>query len=336
MVIGDLRAPTIISTFAGCGGSSLGYRMAGYKELLAIEWDGKAVETFLLNFLEVPIWQKDIRLVSAEEILDFCGIEVGELDLLDGSPPCQGFSKAGRQCVSDSRNILFVEFARLLRGLQPKVFVMENVDNIVRGRMKGVFKDIMLALKDCGYVVKCRLMNTEWYGVPQRRRRLIWVGARNDLNVNPSYPIPQSLSITVRDALRGLLIQSQFKALSERKQKLYHATKRGDDLSGAALKILGKKNNSFTYRRLAWDKPSPTICASSGGILHPDECRLLTIAELKRLSSFPDWFQFIGSFSRQWLLIGNSVPPLFMRAIAEHIRKNILDFAGKRVVKVDG
>jgi len=109
--------PTVISTFAGCGGSSLGYKWAGYKELLAIEWEDNAVQTFKLNFPEIPVWQRDICSVTGKEILDFCNIKRGELDLFDGSPPCQGFSTAGKRQVKDSRNDLFKEYVRLVNDL---------------------------------------------------------------------------------------------------------------------------------------------------------------------------------------------------------------------------
>ena len=311
--------------------------MAGFRELLAIEWGSNAAATFRLNFPDVPIWEKDICSIAVGEVLRFCGIAIGELDVLDGSPPCQGFSLAGRQEVTDSRNNLYKQFVRLLSGLEPKVFVMENVGNIVRGRIKGMFKEIMASFADAGYKTKCRLMDSQWQGVPQRRKRLIWIGIRKDLGIEPTYPIPRTAPVTVRQAFRGLPLQLQAIELPEREKKLWHATKRGNNLSDAALRLFGQKNCNFTHWRLAWDKPCPTICASIGSaILHSDECRLLTIAELKRLQSFPDWFRLEGSYSRQWLLIGNSVPPLLMKAIAEHIKDNILNYTSKKAVKLDG
>lgn len=126
-------APTVVSLFAGCGGSSLGYSMAGFREPLAVEWDEYAVETFRANFPDVPVWQGDIAELSVEECLRLTGLQPGELDVLDGSPPCQGFSTAGRRKMDDGRNQLFQEYVRLLRGLRPKVLVMENVSGMVKG-----------------------------------------------------------------------------------------------------------------------------------------------------------------------------------------------------------
>ena len=144
------NAPTVISTFAGAGGSSLGYSMAGFRELLAVEWDDNAVETFKLNFPGVPVYHGDIAKLSVDECLSMAGIEPGQLDILDGSPPCQGFSTAGKRIMDDPRNQLFREFVRLLRGLRPKVFVMENVSGMVKGKMKLVFVEILKELKASG------------------------------------------------------------------------------------------------------------------------------------------------------------------------------------------
>ena len=171
----------MISLFAGCGGSSLGYSMAGYRELLAVEWDDHAVETFKLNFPEVPVWHGDIAKLSIEECLRITGLQPGELDVLDGSPPCQGFSTAGKRKMDDGRNQLFREYVRLLRGLEPKVFVMENVRGTVLGRMKLIFAEIMRELKASGYKVSARLMNAMYFGVPQSRQRMIFIGIREDL-----------------------------------------------------------------------------------------------------------------------------------------------------------
>ena len=177
------NAPTVISTFAGGGGSSLGYSMAGYKELLAVEWDNNAVETFKLNFPDVPVYHGDISKLSVKQCMKLAGLKnEGELDLLDGSPPCQGFSVSGKRDFSDNRNLLFNEYVRLLRGLKPKVFIMENVKGLVIGKMKLIFADIMRELKASGYNVVCKLMNAKYFYVPQVRNRLIFIGVRNDIH----------------------------------------------------------------------------------------------------------------------------------------------------------
>jgi len=177
----DKNAPTVISTFAGCGGSSLGYSMAGFKELLVVEWNDNAVETFKLNFPDISIYHGDIIKLPIKECMNLAELtKPGELDVLDGSPPCQGFSLAGKRQMKDTRNQLFHEFARLLRGLQPKAFIIENVSGMVKGKMKLIFADILRELKASGYEVKCWLLNVKYFYVPQNRERLFFIGVRQD------------------------------------------------------------------------------------------------------------------------------------------------------------
>tara|TARA_R110000824_G_scaffold203371_7_gene387843 strand:- start:3563 stop:4549 length:987 start_codon:yes stop_codon:yes gene_type:complete len=181
VLLGGKESPTVISTFAGCGGSSLGYHWAGFQELLAVEWDDHAVATFQENFPGVPVYHGDIGALSVEECLTLAGIGPGELDVFDGSPPCQGFSQAGKRNHDDPRNQLFEEFVRLLAGIQPRVFVMENVAGLVRGHMKQVFLEIMASLRGTGYHVEAQVLNAKYYEVPQCRKRVIFVGVREDI-----------------------------------------------------------------------------------------------------------------------------------------------------------
>ena len=289
---------TVLSTFAGCGGSSLGYKMAGYTEILAIEWDRNAVETFKLNFPDIPIWQKDIKEVTGEEILKFCKIQKGELDLFDGSPPCQGFSTAGKRQVIDPRNDLFNEFVRLIKDLQPKVFVMENVSGMVKGKMKGRFKEIILELKSTGYNVKCKKLNTMWYGVPQSRERLIFIGVREDLRIEPSYPAPQSIFIALNTICHGIVASR-----SERINPWISAYYPCCTITKDPYKDLFKTLN---------------------GIREP------SLIELKEISSFPKEFQFANNKTKSWGLMGNSVPPKFMEAIAGYIKREILEHENRQ------
>ena len=320
------NAPTIISTFAGCGGSSLGYSMAGFRELLAIEWDDNAVATFKLNFPDVPVYHGDIAKISVEQVLEMTGLQPGELDVLDGSPPCQGFSTAGKRVMDDPRNQLFREYVRLLRGLKPKVFVMENVSGMVKGKMKLIFADILRELKASGYKVSARLLNAMYFNVPQSRQRLIFIGVRDDLGIDPSHPKAESKIFTVNDAINNCEIGLTDGLFTGAKLELAMKISRGGDGSDVT------KGMSFNLKRLHENKPSRTILKSvgkpdssfGGGLIHPSENRHVSIGELKRLNSLPDEFQMIGSFQDQWMRIGNSVPPLFMRSIARHIRSEIL------------
>lgn len=329
-------APTVISLFAGCGGSSLGYSMAGYRELLAVEWDDNAVETFRLNFPDIPVWHGDIHKLAVNECLELTGLQSGELDVLDGSPPCQGFSKSGRRQINDKRNQLYMEYVRLLRGLKPKVFVMENVTGLVHGKMKIIFSDIMKELKSCGYDVCCKSLNAMYYSVPQKRERLIWIGVRKDLGLGPSFPdihgglvASSVIEGAPRDGLNG-----RFLTLDGKTSRYIKLLRQGERLESLYERIHGKGIKAyFAFSRLHPRQPSRTIVKNSAGLFHYTEHRTLTIGEYKRITSFPDDFRFIKSFNSALERIGNSVPPLFMRAIAQHIRNTVLTGAAPELVE---
>lgn len=324
------NSPTVISTFAGCGGSSLGYKLAGFRELLVVELDDNAVETFRLNFPGVPVYHGDIAKLTGAECMRLAGVKAGELDVFDGSPPCQGFSTAGKRKLDDPRNSLFKEYARLLRELQPRIFVMENVTGMVKSYMKQTYLAIIQTLRDCGYRCKGEVLNAMYFNVPQSRERVIIIGVRNDLNIEPSHPKPKTKPITVREALDGCQDTSG-KPFPE---WLRNAAKEMDagnynhqHVFRAFMRYKGTSGGSRSFKLLAWDRHSCTICKewiSSSGIGHPNRERWLSIGELKRIASFPDTFMLTGKFKQQLARIGNSVPPNLMRAIAEHIRQNIL------------
>lgn len=310
---------TVVSTFSGCGGSSLGYQLAGGKILLAVELDENAVKTYNLNFPETPIYWGDIHNLTIKEILEVTGLKVGELDILDGSPPCQGFSMSGKREFCDPRNQLYNEYVRILKGLQPKVFIMENVSGLVKGKMKLIFKDILTELKNAGYNVKVRLMNAKYYNVPQSRQRLIFIGVRNDLNITPTHPKPQSKPITVKTALKG--IKPEFIKFPTNKFicSVINKVEPGEHFSK-----YHPKGHYFNYIKISQNKPIPTITKTGFGQMFNQDGRYITINEIKKLASYPDNFKFIGKYEEQWARIGNSVPPNFMKAISNHVYTEIL------------
>jgi len=305
----DANAPTVISTFAGCGGSSLGYSMAGFRELLAVEWEQNAADTFRLNFPHVPLYHGDIAKLSVAECLRLTGLAPGELDVFDGSPPCQGFSTAGKREIGDQRNQLFREFVRLLSGLRPRAFVMENVSGMVKGDFKVIFAEILRTLKACGYRVKVRLLNAMFYGVPQSRERMIFVGVRDDLGVEPSHPSGWSEPVVVREAFAGV-------GPSDSPVMTAVCRRYWDDAPQGGR--VGKLNS---IRKLHADRVAGTL-TKGGGFrepLHHTEPRSASTPERKRIGSFPDPFLFTGHGDAMER-IGNSVPPLLMRSIARHVR----------------
>lgn len=287
----DANAPTVISTFAGCGGSSLGYSMAGFRELLAVEWEQNAADTFRLNFPHVPLYHGDIAKLSVEECLRLACVAPGELDVFDGSPPCQGFSTAGKREMGDQRNQLFREFVRLLSGLRPRAFVMENVSGMVEGDFKVIFAEILRTLKACGYRVKVRLLNAMYFGVPQSRERMIFVGVRDDIGVEPSHPSGWSEPIAMRQ------IAGNF---------------------ADRVVTWRYKGGICDYR--SPHEVAPTLNKGGGHIVVNGKRSRWPLAIARLLGAYPDGFQFIGSESDGLARIGNSVPPLLIRSIARHVR----------------
>lgn len=320
--------PKVISTFAGCGGSSLGYHLAGYEELLAIEWEDDAASTFKMNFPNIPVWQRDISKVTSDEILSFCGLDVGELDVFDGSPPCQGFSITGKRKVSDDRNDLFRDYAHLIDGLKPKVFIMENVSGMTKGNMKGKFNIVLRHLKSLGYSVKCKLVNSMFYGVPQNRDRLIFIGIRNDLGISPSFPPHNSEPISFYSACHDLRGNDDDDRILPEIIKKYAAIHPGGWNTDFNIykSIKGNCASAISLKWLDWSRVCGTIVKSEisvSGIVHPDKERYISLAEAKRIGSFPDDFKFTNR-KKGIERIGNSVPPLLMKAIAGHVKNNIL------------
>lgn len=357
---------TAISTFSGCGGSSLGYRMAGYKIAYANEFIPAAFATYTANMAPGTIVDgRDIREIKPGDILDAIGMRAGELDLMDGSPPCASFSTAGKRedgwgkikSYSDKAqrtDDLFHEFARLLAGIRPKVFVAENVSGLIKGTAKGYFLEILAALKASGYRVEARLLDAQWLGVPQARQRLIFVGVRLDLGLAPAFPKPLAYRYSVRDALpwiaRAVHDTSGQWSTGEITERLAPAITVGvnsinsnhfrveaeTDISryaiGAEWDKLKPGEASEKYFQLvkpSLDAPSPTITQRGGdvtiaSVVHPTEKRKFTIAELRRICGFPDDFILTGTYAQQWERLGRAVPPVMMAKIAAIIRDRIL------------
>lgn len=473
---------TVATFFAGAGGSSLGYRMAGFRVLYANEFVPIAQDSYRANADPSTVVDgRDVREVTAAEVLKACKLKAGELDVLDGSPPCQAFSTAGRRekgwgkdreyahGAKQKNEELFTDFVRLRDGIRPRTFVAENVSGLVKGSAKGFFLEILAELRR-GYRVVCPMLDAQWLGVPQARQRIVFVGVRNDLGLDPPVPLPLPHRYSVRDALpwigrathdmegsfrssgditnrpactltaspkgtghykvqdrvvhqthgqhksQGDVTDKPSPVIVSRPasfavERVVHDSGRGravditdrpaptitagpDDPGDGGgprnhfkVQVVGNKNaphsrkgerrsvdepvRTLTARRSnvelqrtvepetdisrqaigkEWDrlnpgeqsdkyfslvradpsKPSPTITAAGGQnsgiacVVHPTEKRKFSILEVKRLCSFPDDFALKGTYGQQWERLGNSVPPLMMRAVAEAIRDRVL------------
>lgn len=322
----------VVSLFAGGGGSSTGYRMAGGKVIAVNEFIPEAIKTYQANWPKTKVLAGDIKKITADDILSAIGKKKGELDILDGSPPCSAFSTAGsrdkgwgktkKYSDSEQTNVedLFFEYIRILRGVMPKVFIAENVSGLAKGKAKGYLNEILRELKYSGYRVTCKILDAKWLGVPQTRTRTIFVGIREDLwrkeYAGRTHPKPEKRLVTLRKAFEGLEFTDKDKA--------------DTDISRYAvfqeLIKLKKGEQSDKYFQLVKADPnrqSGCVTASSGNggiacVKHWDN-RSFTVAEVKRIMSIPDDYVLTGKYSQQVERLGRMVAPLMMRAVAENI-----------------
>lgn len=330
--------PKAIDLFSGCGGLTLGLKQAGFKVLGAVEIDPLAVATYSKNHPEVLLWSRDIRRITGPEVLKRLGLKRGELDLLAGCPPCQGFSSMrrlnGKRRVRDIQNDLVFEYLRLVRALRPKALMLENVPGLFANHRMPKLK---AQLRRLGYAVNADIKDARHYGVPQRRRRLIMLAA---LGKEVPFAPKARRTLTVRDAFLKLGKRAAktdpLHNLPERRDAKVRQLIRQIPKDGGSRSDLGeafqlKCHRGFdgfndVYGRMAWDTVSPTITGgccnpSKGRFLHPTKNRTITLREAALLQSFPpDYFFSLerGKFPAAQM-IGNALPPEFIRRHALEI-----------------
>lgn len=331
---------TVISTFAGGGGSSTGYRLAGGKILAINEFIPEAQRTYETNYPGTPILREDIRKLSGADFLEATGISKGELDVLDGSPPCSSFSMSGIReegwgkekaysSTTQRTDDLFFEFARILREIQPRFFIAENVAgltlggaaNILGSNQVDMFGDapqtIYKAVTEAGYKVRHNVINAKDYGVPQSRARLIIVGVRNDIDFTYRYPVPfRSDIVTLGQAFEGLV--NSDKELADADISRFAI---GSELK--KLKLGEQSEKYFSLQKMSPNRHSNTLTQTAGNIsaasiAHWDN-RKFTVNEAKRIMSFPDDYWVGTEYKDQIERLGRAVPPLLMKAVAEQL-----------------
>lgn len=328
---------TAVSTFSGCGGSSLGLKMAGFKVAWANEFIPEAANTYEANSKGTVVNRMNIREVPGDLIRHEAGLVDDDIDLFEGSPPCASFSTAGKREkhwgkvkeYSDTKervDDLFDEYTRLVGELRPKVFLAENVTGLNKGNAKGYLKKIIGDLCDHGYHVLVKVLDAQWLGVPQRRQRLIFIGVRSDLveehDVVPAdgFPKPKPYRYTVEEAFQGLDAPVEADADMSR----YEVGK-----EWANLRPGQQSERYFSLVRAHPLEPSPTVTQTGGvtsaaAVAHPYECRKYSISELRRICGFPDDFELTGTYRQQYERLGRSVAPPMYQAVGEAIIENIL------------
>ncbi len=341
-----MKKLTAIDLFSGCGGLTLGLKQAGFNVLGAVEIDELAADTYSHNHSAVKVWNQDIRSISGKQILKELHLKRGQLDLLAGCPPCQGFSSIrthnGKQSIKDKRNDLIFDHLRLVRELLPKAVMVENVPALANDRRMKFFKSELLKL---GYDVSGMplILNAADFGVLQRRRRMILICTRvGGIQLNQK----KVKRVTVRDAIAHLPRPGKSgDPLHDMKEKrepriiemIKMVPKNGGSRTDLPNKYQLECHKKFpegfkdVYGRMAWEEVAPTITGgcispSKGRFLHPTQNRSITLREAALLQSFPKNYFFSLKQGKQGaaLMIGNALPPLFIKQHALAIKQALL------------
>lgn len=340
---GSSPKPSAIDLFCGCGGMTEGLKQAGFQVLWGNDVAPHPLMAYRANHPEVLVDEKDIRQIECKNLMAELGLKKGELDLLAGCPPCQGFSSIrtnnGRYSIPDERNDLISDYLRFVGAFRPKIVMLENVPGL---KDDSRFENFVATMTGLGYKGEWKILNVADYGVPQRRRRLIYVAAYKKCILISG---KVSEYRTVRDAIGAMPVAGSsgdfmhdFPETRTRKIQEMIALIPKDGGSRSQLPeeyILPchKRNpEGFkdVYGRMAWDKPSPTItggCASpsKGRFLHPEEDRCVTLREASLLQGFPRNYIFPTELpkDRLALMVGNALPVPFIYAHAKEIKQQM-------------
>ena len=322
---------TFVDLFAGAGGLSMGFVMAGFTPIATVEIMESAVDTYRTNFIDKKgfnevVETRDIRDSKVKKKL-YKEIKLKlknkELDVICGGFPCQGFSMAGNRVITDPRNSLYLELLEIVKNVKPKFVVMENVEGL-RSMLNGkVETKILNDFRKVGYEVSVKVLNAADYYTPQIRKRVIFIG--NRVGKKNFHPKPLLKSKEYRTT------ENAIKDLQKRKDDIYFnhvRTKHSEEMKNRLLAVREGKslyeNYSDSWKKSPWKKPSCTIKENHGALnIHPKEGRVLTAREAARLQSFPDDFIFKGAKKWQLIQIGNAVPPLLGKAVAIAVEKSI-------------
>ena len=342
----------VLDLFCGAGGLSYGFECAGFNILLGIDNDSKALETFELNHRGAKSICGDITQIHYEtDIKPLLGDRT--IDVIIGGPPCQGMSLSGPRQFDDPRNRLYLSYIRLVDEIRPKMFVIENVPGLV-GLFGGKIKDsIIQKFEEMGYAIQYRILCAADYGVPQSRRRVVFVGTRIG---SFSYPEAGSEQVTCEMALSDLpplvddlgeetmdyssppansyqelmrknstVVKNHIAANhSDKVKQIIALVPDGGNYKDLPEEYIHTRNFHVAWTRFASGKPAPTIDTGHRHHFHYKYNRVPTVRECARLQSFPDDFHFLGNKTQQFRQVGNAVPPLMAQAIACKV-KEVLD-----------
>ncbi len=345
----------IIDLFSGAGGLSLGFENAGFNSILAIDFWKPAIDTYNYNRKNKVGEVQDITKLGIDY---FANYDIKELCGVVGGPPCQGFSIAGKRIIDDDRNKLYRDYFRILSELKPTFFLMENVVGLTNLNGGAIKEDIFRRASDIGYHVFFNILCASDYGVPQNRKRAIFIGIRDDIYKKKGdfvFPKKNTKKISCYDALSDLpnldkgqdnstyisLPKSDYQKLMRKKsstvfnhEQSNHSEKtriaisyvpEGGGMKDVPVEIRGERKYSSLLRRMDRTKPSQTIDTGHRTYFHYEENRVISVREAARLQSFPDDYIFLSGKQNQYKQVGNAVPPLMAYALAKSIKKYLED-----------
>lgn len=321
---------TYIDLFSGAGGFSLGFDRAGFHQLLSIELEEAYCKTYQINFPHHTVLQQDLTALTETDLLQKIGNQI--VDVVIGGPPCQGFSmagKIGRTFADDPRNHLFKEFVRVVKTVQPRFFVMENVARLYTHRSGKTRAEIIEHFQNLDYKVECQVLNAVDFGVPQMRSRVVFIGRKTQGEI--IFPQKnQAACKTVGEAIGHFPpLQSgehfpdvaNHEAMTHTPQMLEKMAfvQNGGNRNDIPETLRPKSGDVRKYIRYHRDKPSVCVTGDMRKVFHYEQNRALTVRELAALQSFPDDFVFFGKKIAQQQQVGNAVPPLLAEAIAQAV-----------------
>ena len=326
----------VISLFSGCGGLDLGFERAGFEIPVANEFDSTIWSTFEANHPNTILIKGDIRKIRESDFPD-------DIDGIIGGPPCQSWSEAGSlRGIEDARGQLFYEYIRILKEKQPKFFLAENVSGMLANRHSEAVENIVNMFRECGYNVSITLVNAKDYGVAQERKRVFYIGFREDLHIDFEFPIGSTVDDDKKITLRDIIWDLQDTAIPAAKSNHHNekAINNNEYYTGAYSPIFMSRN-----RVKSWDEQAFTVQASGRQCqLHPqapkmikygkNDCRFvegkehlyrrMTIREIARVQGFPDTFKFIyDNTNDAYKMIGNAVPVNLAYEIAFAIKDTL-------------
>lgn len=324
----------VISLFSGCGGLDLGFEKAGFEIPIANEYDPTIWETYTTNHPNTILIKGDIRNLNEDDFPT-------DVDGIIGGPPCQSWSEAGSlRGINDARGRLFYDYIRILKRVQPKFFLAENVPGMLAARHKDAVKSITDMFKECGYHVTVSLVNAKDYGVAEERKRVFYMGFRNDLDVDFSFPKGSTRADAAKLTLRDVIWDLQDTAVPAARYNRHNpqAINNNEYFTGAFSSIFMSRN-----RVKSWDEQAYTVQATGRQCqLHPQAPKMqfveqnirrfvpgkehlyrrMTVREIARIQGFPDSFRFIYDYvDNAYKMIGNAVPVNLAYEIAVAIAK---------------